>query len=677
MAFRILILAANPRDTNPLKLGEEVKKIQTALKVSRNRDDFEVIQQWEVQVAELQPVLHEYSPQIVHFSGHGDERDGLILVDEQGKARPVSTEALAELFSLFKDTIKCVVLNACYSEVQANAIHESIPIVIGMNQSMADKAAIIFAEGFYRALGENRSIADAFKLGCNALGLEDNPNDSTPVMMVREDGIVDSISQPVLTLTTSLGPNPYKSLQAFQETDADRFFGRETEIQILWKKLRSLYGNESSQRLLPIYGPSGSGKSSLARAGLIPELARHPLSGYDQARVAVLVPGNRPLEALATVLARIATNDPTPAEKSQEFERVLRRTSDSGNYDGLRRIANTLPDITISPLIVLVDQFEEVYTLCETQDERDAFIANLLCAASDRARCVSVIVTLRSDFLGQIQQDSQLNQLFSSQGFLVPAMSEENLRDAIAKPAKQAGHPLDEATIQLLIEQTEGREGALPLLQFALTRIWEGLEKGVAPATTLEQIGGVGGALAGEAQRVYDELTDKQQEIARRLFLGLVQLGEGTRDTRRRVELALLRAQQDDEADFRTVLNRFSVPEVRLITLAAVSEGTDTAEVTHEALFEHWQQLDVWLNQSRNDIRFQRRLQDAARHWNNQDRPEGSLWRPPDLDLLKSFHERASNEMTPLEVEFFNASVEAIERSEREENVSDNARLLD
>lgn len=468
------------------------------------------------------------------------------------------------------------------------------------------------------------------------------------------------------SIPATLGANPYKGLLAFQETDSDRYFGRETEIYILWQKLRSLYESETNLRLLPIYGPSGSGKSSLVRAGLIPELARQSLPGQDKAQVAVLVPMVHPLESLATVLARAVTGDIAPVAKTREFKAELQQPNHEGDYDGLRRIASALPGITTSPLIVLVDQFEEVYSLCEKEEERNAFVANLLYAAADRSRQVLVIITLRSDFLGQIQQHPQLNHLFSSQGFLVPAISADNLQAAIAKPAEQAGYALDEATIQLLIEQTAGREGSLPLLQFALTRIWEGLEAGVAPATTLEQIGGVGGALAGEAQRVYDELTEKQQAIARRIFVGLVQLGEGTRDTRRRVELERLRAQQDDEADFRTVLNRFSAPGVRLITLAAIAEGTDTAEVTHEALFEHWKLSKVWIAQNRDDIRFQRRLQDAAQHWDDQARPDGLLWRPPDLDLLKRFHQRASHEMTLLELEFFKTSVGAIERNERE-----------
>jgi WD40 repeat protein len=197
------------------------------------------------------------------------------------------------------------------------------------------------------------------------------------------------------------------------------------------------------------------------------------------------------------------------------------------------------------------------------------------------------------------------------------------------------------------------------LLQFALTRIWEGLASGKEPAETLKNIGGVGGALAGEAQRIYDSLSSvEQKDIARRVFLGLVQLGEGSKDTRRRTEINKVVSQRDTPEQVKQVIARFSAPGARLITLAA-NANVETAEVTHEALFEHWRQLNEWLDSSRSDIRFQRRLDEAAVHWNKHSRPEGNLWRPPDLDLLRRYHQRASDDMTSLQVEFFNASIDA------------------
>ncbi|MFM9103113.1 MAG: hypothetical protein ACKOPS_17985, partial [Cyanobium sp.] len=187
------------------------------------------------------------------------------------------------------------------------------------------------------------------------------------------------------------------------------------------------------------------------------------------------------------------------------------------------------------PLVVVVDQLEELYSLCPDAAERQAFLANLLWAAADRSGQVAVLVTLRSDFLGATQADPALNQLIQAQGVFVAALSEPGLRDAIRLPAERRGRPLDAATVDLLVEQSLGLDGALPLLQFALLRIWEGLLRGQPAAATLRQIGGVGGALAGEADRIQTSLPDGDQRIARRLFLNLVQLGEGRRDTRRRV----------------------------------------------------------------------------------------------------------------------------------------------
>ena len=481
---------------------------------------------------------------------------------------------------------------------------------------------------------------------------------------------------------TEIGPNPYKGLSAFSENDVDRFFGRETLIGQLWERYRDLHELsptrvEGKIRLLAIIGPSGSGKSSVARAGLLPELARRPLPGRQRARVVVLTPGSHPIRSLAAILARIATNDPTPVAKTREFEGELRMTSrlrstsgatptsvisdiersrDVEGFDGLSRIAAVLPDIVTAPLVILVDQFEEVYSLCQDVEERGCMINNLLTAAADSAGHVSVILTLRSDFLGHTQSHPDLNHAIAAQGVIVPVMNDAELRQAIAKPAELAGHPLEAATIDLLIAQSAGREGALPLLQFALTRIWEGLAAGVAPAETLQRIGGVGGALAGEAQRLYDKLTDADKAIARRAFLALVQLGEGVQDTRRRAAVPEMIAHGEDPDHVAEVLRVFAQPGARLVSLSADPQSGVTAEVTHEALLAHWTSLKDWLDNSRDDLRFQRHVAEDAQYWRKQGQPEGLLWRPPDLDLLRKFHARAGKDMTPIQIQFFQAS---------------------
>ncbi|MEO0942791.1 MAG: DUF4062 domain-containing protein, partial [Cyanobacteria bacterium J06642_12] len=453
-----------------------------------------------------------------------------------------------------------------------------------------------------------------------------------------------------------LGPNPYKGLSAFQTEDADLYFGREKQIDRLWMRFCNLYeGIAGAQRVLPVLGPSGCGKSSLVRAGLIPRLENDSLPGKEQPRVLIFKPGTNPLWMLAGVLARIDKTD-SSLDEAKANDRCLRTANDSGDFDGLQRIADLVPRIDSSPLILAVDQFEEIYAPDVDEEERQAFIDNLLVASGDRSGRVSVVLTLRSDFLGQTQRHPKLNETIAAQEITIPAMSAEELEEAIAMPAENAGRALDAGTVAQLVNETVGREGALPLLQFALQQIWEGLGEGKEPAQTLKEIGGVGGAVANKAQQIYESLGDREKEIARRVFQGLVQLGEGAKDTRRRVEVETLRSHQDDPALVRATIERFSGVSSRLITLSATSEGVETAEVTHEALFDHWKQLNDWLDRNRDDIRFQRRLDDAVVDWDKKGRPSGSLWRSPNLNLLREYRRRAGADMTELQDSFFKAS---------------------
>jgi hypothetical protein len=461
------------------------------------------------------------------------------------------------------------------------------------------------------------------------------------------------------TAAISLDENPYKGLEAFTEADADRYFGREDSIEQLWQRCRDLGHEavgETPLRLLPVIGPSGCGKSSLVRAGLLLELARRPLTGLDRSRVAVLVPTSHPLDAIAAVLAPMITGDPLAMAKQKEIVDTLLARDPDGAYHGLRRVVRFLTAAG-RPLIILVDQFEEVWSLCESPAEQAAFIANLLDVATERDARVSVVLTLRSDFLRSTSADTELSHAISRRAYLVPSMSEEQLRCAIVEPARKGGFEFDKATVDLMISQTEGREGALPLLQFALTRIWEGLKAGVSAAETLRHLGGVGGALAKEAEQVYRGLADADQRIVRRAFLAQVRLGEGTRDTRRRAPLDEIVAQGEDRDHVLDLLRHFSRTDQRFITLSGdPSQGRVTAELCHEALLEHWDSLKKWVDEGRSDLRFQRRVAEAADDWQAQSKPNGLLWRSPQLDLLRNFYRRNAADMPRLQIAFYQAS---------------------
>lgn len=183
---KVLLLASNPADTDPLALGEEIREIEIKIRMAKYRDSIEFIHKHAVRPGDLQQHLLENKPHIVHFSGHGSESNEIILQDNQDLAQPVSPEALKDLFTVLKDNIRGVVLNACFSEGQAKAITEVIDFAVGMKEEIGGDAAILFAGAFYRAIGFNRSVKDAYALGIIEIKLAGVPEENTPVLLLRK-----------------------------------------------------------------------------------------------------------------------------------------------------------------------------------------------------------------------------------------------------------------------------------------------------------------------------------------------------------------------------------------------------------------------------------------------------------------------------------------------------------
>ncbi|MGP1388027.1 MAG: CHAT domain-containing protein [Thainema sp.] len=187
LPIKILVLAANPSNTDRLRLGQEVRDIEHELLLAKSRDCFELISKWAVRVDDLTGALLEHNPQIVHFSGHGGGHEGLALEDDDGNLQLVETEPLAQFFKLVRKTVQCVVLNACYSQVQAAAVHQHIDCVIGMNKAIGDKAAIQFATKFYQALAAGRSFQDAYDFACAVLNLSGSTESTIPILLNRNE----------------------------------------------------------------------------------------------------------------------------------------------------------------------------------------------------------------------------------------------------------------------------------------------------------------------------------------------------------------------------------------------------------------------------------------------------------------------------------------------------------
>jgi CHAT domain len=228
MVKKILIVSANPKDTSKLRLDEEVREIQAALKRANNRSEFEIVTSWAIRVEDLRRALLDFEPTIVHFSGHGSGSTGLVLENNSGLLQQVSTEALARLFKSFQASVECVLLNACYSETQANSIHQYIDCVMGMNRAIGDNAAIKFAVGFYDALGAGKPYEVCFELGCASIDLEGIAESETPVIKIRQRSYQTRL-QPNAAQTT-----PVKILTSCDEmsSEADRLGGQNRSVSV-------------------------------------------------------------------------------------------------------------------------------------------------------------------------------------------------------------------------------------------------------------------------------------------------------------------------------------------------------------------------------------------------------------------------------------------------------------
>ncbi|MBD2495395.1 AAA-like domain-containing protein [Nostoc sp. FACHB-280] len=222
MKKKILIVSANPKNTDRLRLDEEVREIQAGLERSKNRDEFEIIPKFAVRPQDLRRALLDYEPEIVHFSGHGASTQGLVLENDAGQAQLITTEALSRLFRLFQNKVECVLMNACYSEVQAQAIHQHIDYVVGMNQEIGDEAAIDFAVGFYDALGADKSYEDAYEFGCTSIDIESIPESSTPVLKTRKNTLKEIQFTSALSLENPEGQVPLESAFYIERSPIER-----------------------------------------------------------------------------------------------------------------------------------------------------------------------------------------------------------------------------------------------------------------------------------------------------------------------------------------------------------------------------------------------------------------------------------------------------------------------
>lgn len=447
----------------------------------------------------------------------------------------------------------------------------------------------------------------------------------------------------VITVPTNIA-NPYRGLHAFQEADADLFYGRSNFIKQLLTRL-------TPSHFLAIVGPSGSGKSSAVKAGLIPALRRGAIPGSEDWFIVEMTPGAHPLAELETALLTIAVNPPPslqePLQKNElGLTRVLKRILPV-NHAGER-----------SPVLLLIDQFEELFTLVTDDTERQHFLASLLAALADPLTQLRVVVTLRADFYDRPLQVPALADLLRQHTELALPLSPDELEEAICRPAASVGMTVEPQLTVAIMADVQEQPGALPLLQYALTELFERRQGAAMTLAAYKEVGGVAGALSRRAEELYAVLDEGGQAATRQLFLRLITLGENAEDTRRRVqrsELEALSAADESMTDSQLPITEYG--RYRLLTFDRhPATRAPTVEVAHESLLHAWPRLRGWLNESRADVHQQRLLAAAATEWLAAEQDEGFLLRGARLEQFSSWAENSTVALTRQERDFLAAS---------------------
>ncbi len=472
--------------------------------------------------------------------------------------------------------------------------------------------AVGYSEAQISRLEKNQRLPDVAAVNAlfiPALHLEDEPALRAQLLALAESARQEDAPLP--------GVAPYKGLLYFDDTDADLFFGRESLTTHLVDRVTAL-AQDGGLRILAIVGASGSGKSSLVRAGLAVALKRAGWTAH------IMTPTAAPLSRLA-------------AELHPQFQ--------AGG----------------TPVLLLVDQFEEVFTLCHDEAARAAFIDRLLALSDPRTQAPSmltVVIVLRADFYAHCAQYPLLRQALAAQQEYIGQMTAAELRCAIEEPAKHGGWEFEPGLVDLLLHDIGAYEGgtpepgALPLLSHALLATWERRRKRSLTLNGYYAAGGVRGAIAETAESVFtDQLDREQQLLARDVFLRLTELGAGTEDTRRRAALTELERYPEEAAQLRGMLD--TLASARLITL-----NEDSAEVAHEALIREWERLHEWLMEDRDGLLVHRHLTEAAREWQSLGGDAGALYRGARLAQAREWAAANEERMNAAERAFLAASIE-------------------
>ena len=433
--------------------------------------------------------------------------------------------------------------------------------------------------------------------------------------------------------------NPYKGLTAFTQHDAADFFGRSSEIERL---VAMVEGN----RLSAVVGPSGSGKSSLVLAGLLPALTSPSVRGYETWISIRTAPGAYPFDELATALSAVST----------EPRSVLISELAAADGKGLVRIAKRIGHELESELVIVIDQFEELFTLVADETVRDRFTASIVAAASDPLSGVRIVLTLRADFFHQALVEPVLGPIIGRAHLALAPLDADGLRLAIVAPAAQAGLDFEPGLPERIVADLKGQPGSLPLLQYTLDRMAQAATNGFITNDHYQQLAGVKGALADRAETTFQALTSNQKRAAQQIFTRLLSVSDEADDVRRRVRMTELESLGLGSQDLGIVIAAFGDERLLTFDIDPTTRGA-TVEVAHEALLREWPTLRGWVDSRRESLILQRRFQVALGEWEESDNNPSSLLTGGKLNQYEDWATGLDVTLATAEREFLEVSI--------------------
>ncbi len=537
---------------------------------------------------------------ILFFAGHSNtkENTGILSINDNHNSNERDI-TINELTNNLKEAIKNGLQLAIFNSCDGLGIGEGlaslyIPITIIMREPVPNKVAQDFFHEFLNSYANQKlSLYIAVKNARKKLEtLENDYLTASWLPMIFQN---PSFSSPSWVELGGFSPCPYLGLNAFQETNSDLFFGRETIIN----ELQELVNQNS---FIPLVGASGSGKSSVIFAGLIPTLRQDTNQNW---RISWFRPNNNPFDGLARAISQLTNNS---YNRLQELQLEIDLENDPN------AISNFLNNISrnsnySSHLLLVIDQFEELFTICN-QSQREIFLNSLLTAIKTVEE-LTVIITLRADFLSYLLHTVEWGELLQQYPpQYITSMNREQLKSAIIKPAAFNGVKLENKLVDQLIDDVYHEAGYLPLLQFTLTELWKQQKKGWLTYEDYQTIGGVKTALANYAESVYQQFYQEEREKVKKIFLQLVTLKENNEPTRKVIN--------NDHTFIREnwlLITRLA--SSRLIITNSLDIGKETLEISHEKLITAWPRYYQWIQNHQDFLRWRSQLSNNINQWKN------------------------------------------------------------